>query len=226
MFWITIVNSNKDDGKQKIVEELTETIKKMRNEIGEFEVNMKLKNSEIVTLKKEMDKIKFENISFTTDADGKPLSMEAKRIKKLEEEKIELKKEIDDIWKGLQEKETLLQQAENENKKLQEHKKQAEKYKQEKGQLNEEIKKISSQVRQLTSDIEDLRSEKDMDVLKYESRIKELEQKLMEKQNTFGNQTMLKDVLEKKPKVLWIKCKKRLIFIRRELMLLKIFKIN
>jgi len=111
-------------------------------------------------------------------------------LKLLEEEKQKLKKEIDDIWKALEEKENTIQQQNHEMKKLSEFKKQAEKYKSDKTLLNEEIKRITIQSTQLNTSLNESRAEREEEKMKYEKLLKDLETKNQEKLSSANNQTI------------------------------------
>jgi serine/threonine protein kinase/uncharacterized coiled-coil DUF342 family protein len=183
-------NAKQDDGKQKVIEDLNDTVKRLRNDMGELEVNLKMKNTEIGSLKRELEKYKAESSNFTTDASGKPLPIDAKKFKLMEDEKLKLKKEIDDIWKALEEKENTIQNQNHEIKRLSEFKKQAEKLKADKTLLNDEIKKLASNLNQLNASLNECRVEKEEDKLKYEKLLKDLEVRNQEKQSSVNNQVL------------------------------------
>jgi len=57
-------NAKHDDGKQKVIEDLNETVKRLRGDIGEMQAELKLKNNEIASLKKEVERCKTESSNF------------------------------------------------------------------------------------------------------------------------------------------------------------------
>lgn len=147
-------------------------------------------------MKKDIDKAKSEGSNFMSDDSGKPMTLDAKKIKLLEDERNKLKKEIDDIWKALEEKENVIQQQQNEIKKMSELKKTVDKYKVDKGALNDEIKRFTAQVNSLNASLNEARAERDEDKMKYEKLLKDSELKNLEKMNNMNNQTMIKDLVE------------------------------
>eukprot|EP01017_Pseudomicrothorax_dubius_P039097 TRINITY_DN5953_c0_g1_i2.p1 TRINITY_DN5953_c0_g1~~TRINITY_DN5953_c0_g1_i2.p1 ORF type:complete len:318 (+),score=103.40 TRINITY_DN5953_c0_g1_i2:424-1377(+) len=123
----------------------------------ESEAQLTLKNREILQLKEELMKLKGVNDTFTSDG----TTVDMKRYKLLEEERNTLRKQMNDIWKTLEEKESRLVTVENELKKLEEYKSKSERYKQQKNEITEERQKFMNLSKTLELQVKELRQEND-----------------------------------------------------------------
>ena len=127
-------NKDADDLKQKTINDLMTKIQKLTEKLNEYDVNYRKKCLEVEQLK---------NLEINANAGE---SKDLRRVKLLEDEKKNLKKEFDGVWETLREKENIIQKQTSELKKYEEFKKDIEKYKSEKVYLHEKIKKMEEEI--------------------------------------------------------------------------------
>lgn len=158
-------NKDADDIKQKTINELMTKIQKLTEKLNEYDVNYKRKCLEVEQLKT------LENNNNVGE------SKDLRRVKLLEDEKKNLKKEFDGVWETLKEKENIIQKQTTELKKYEEFKKDIEKYKSEKAHLHEKIKKMEEEIESTHSKFQQFRGEKDEEKLRLEMQLKQLKLK-------------------------------------------------
>lgn len=182
-------NKDADDLKQKTINDLMTKIQKLTEKLNEYDVNYRKKCLEVDQLK-----------SLETNANAAE-SKDLRRVKLLEDEKKNLKKEFDGVWETLREKENLIQKQTSELKKYEEFKKDIEKYKSEKAYLHEKIKKMEEEIESTHMKFQQFRGEKEEEKLRLEMQLKQLKLKTgasedNEESNYYGmsQQTLIKEL--------------------------------
>jgi len=185
----SVSTANKDDGKEGVIEDLNKTVKSLRDQNGELEVKLKLREKELQDLKKENELMR--NQGGKVDLE----SPEGKRIQILDAQKANLKKEIEDIWKKVEGQEADLQKKNIEIKRLHDDLVAAGKYKIKKTKLKKELKDLREEFKQAKNKIVELEQDKEEDRYKYEKMLQEKELKVAESFSRNDNQT-LKDLVD------------------------------
>lgn len=102
-----------DTSQKQEVEELNQMIKHLKSMVGEQEIALRAKTSEIESLKQENEKIKADT-KITFDPKNPTKVLEFNKLRLLEEANKKLKGELDDAYKALDEKENAIQANKNE----------------------------------------------------------------------------------------------------------------